>query len=467
MLRSLYTGVSGLLNHQTRMDVLAHNISNVNTTGYKKERVIFQDMLSQMMSGAARPNDVRGGINPKQIGLGVNIAAIDKLMTQGALQTTGKNTDVAVQGEGFFIEKNGDKVFYSRAGNFNVDADGLLVNPATGMKIQGWEATTLPDGSSSINSSGPIGDIHVPIGSKAPARATQSVQFASNLNSITPIAVDPNNPTDEERSKQVIHQTAINVYDAQGGVHKLNVEFNRISKNQWRAVVNVDGALPGSTRVDIGNPTPDSNNVFLLNFDNNGTLVSAQDAAGQNRDTINKGMLSANLFFNVDNGAVDAQGNPVGEQQTVRLDLGTVGQVDGITQFESNTTTRAYKQDGVPMGYLESFQIDPSGKILGVYTNGDRKELSQIALATFVNPQGLEKSGNTNFVQSSNSGLANIGTAGSAGKGEMIAGALEMSNVNLSEEFTDMIVTQRGFQANSRSITTSDTLLEEILRLKR
>jgi flagellar hook protein FlgE len=467
MLRSLYTGVSGLLNHQVRMDVLAHNISNVNTAGYKKERVVFQDMLSQMMSGAARPNEVRGGINPKQVGLGVNVAAIDKIMTQGAMQTTGKNTDVAVQGEGFFIEKNGDRTFYSRAGNFNVDADGILVNPATGMKIQGWEAVVQPDGSNLINPSGPISDIHIPIGGKTPARETQSVQFASNLNSITPLAVDPNNPTDEERSKQMIHQTAINVYDSQGGVHKLNVEFNRISKNQWRAVVNVDGALPGSTRVDVGNPTPDSNNVFLLNFDNNGTLVSAQDSAGQNPDTINQGMLSANLSFNVDNGALDAQGNPLGQQQTVRLDLGTVGQVDGITQFESNTTTKAYKQDGVPMGYLESFQIDPSGTILGVYTNGDRKELAQVALATFVNPQGLEKAGNTNFLQSSNSGLANIGTAGSAGKGEMVAGALEMSNVNLSEEFTDLIVTQRGFQANSRSITTSDTLLEEILRLKR
>lgn len=467
MLRSLYTGVSGLLNHQTRMDVVGHNVSNVNTTGYKKERVVFQDMLSQMMSGSARPNETRGGINPKQVGLGVNVATIDKIMTQGALQTTGKNTDVAIQGEGFLIEKTGEKVFYTRAGNLNVDADGLLVNPATGMKVQGWNAETLPDGSSSINTSGPIGDITIPLGGKSPARETQSVQFASNLNSITPMAVDPNNPTDEERSRQVVHTTSINAYDSQGGVHKLNVEFNRIGKNQWRAQVNVDGALPGSTRTDVGNPTPDSNNTFIINFDNNGTLVSVQDGAGENPDTMNQGMLSVNLSFGVDNGAVDAQGNPLGQQQNVRLDLGTVGQVDGITQFESTTTTRAYKQDGVTMGYLESFQIDPSGTVLGVYTNGDRKELAQMALATFTNAQGLEKAGNTNFVESSNSGTPNVGVAGSAGKGELVAGALEMSNVNLSEEFTDMIVTQRGFQANSRTITTADTLLEEVLRLKR
>lgn len=467
MLRSLYNGVSGLTNHQVRMDVIAHNVSNVNTIGYKKERVVFQDMLSQMMSGSAKPNQNRGGINSKQVGLGVAVASIDKIMTQGSLETTGKNTDVAVQGEGFFIEKSGNKTFYTRAGNFNVDSSQLLVNPANGMKVQGWSSEVLPDGTETINTSGPVGDIKIPISGKSPARATNSVQFASNLNSITDIAINPQKPTDEEKAKGLVHQTSINVYDSLGGAHKLQVSFNRISKNKWRAVVDVDKSVAGSVSVDVGNPTKASGNTFFLNFDNNGTLVSAQDGAGANPDTINKGSLTANLSFNVDDGQVDAQGNTVGQKQTIRLDLGTVGALDGITQFESQTSTKAYKQDGFTMGYLESFQIDPSGTVLGIYTNGERKELAQVAVASFINPQGLEKAGNTNFQETSNSGNANIGVAGSTGKGALVAGALEMSNVNLADEFTDMIVTQRGYQANSRSITTSDELLQEILRLKR
>ena len=140
MMRSLYSGVSGLQNHQTRMDVIGNNISNVNTTGFKKGRVNFQDMISQTMQGAARPNDEVGGVNPKQVGLGMTIASVDTIFTQGSLQSTGVNTDVAVQGNGFFILKDGDKSFYTRAGAFGLDANGVLVNPSNGMKLQGWMA---------------------------------------------------------------------------------------------------------------------------------------------------------------------------------------------------------------------------------------------------------------------------------------------------------------------------------------
>ena len=138
MVRSLYSGVSGLINHQISMDVIGNNISNVNTIGYKKDRTVFKDIISQMMSGASRPTEERGGVNPKQVGLGMTVAAIDKIMTQGAIQTTGKNTDIAIMGEGFFIQRNGDKVFYTRAGNFGIDKDKYLVNPSNGFKVQGW-----------------------------------------------------------------------------------------------------------------------------------------------------------------------------------------------------------------------------------------------------------------------------------------------------------------------------------------
>ncbi len=467
MMRSLYSGVSGLINHQTRMDVIGHNISNVNTVGYKKDRVVFQDIISQMMSGASRPTEERGGVNPKQVGLGMAVAAIDKIITQGAIQTTGKNTDLAIMGDGFFIERKGENTFYSRAGNFGVDQDKYLVNPANGFRLQGWVAQNLADGTSVINTSSEPENIIIPVGDKEAAKATSVIKFKSNLNSTTAIAIDPNNPTDQERATGLVHATSIKAYDTKGNTYDVTLEFNKISENRWKVVTKVPGAVEGSVKSDVGNPTPDTENMFYVNFDNRGALLSVEDGSGTNRDVISAGDLSVNLSFNVNDGTLNAQGDPIGQQQTIRLDLGTVGAYNGITQFSAETTTKAVEQDGYTMGYLESFQINDKGGIIGVYSNGVRKELAQVAIATFVNAQGLEKTGDTNFVQTVNSGLANVGPAGVAGKGSIVAGALEMSNVDLSQEFTDMIVTQRGFQANSRTITTTDTMLEEVLRLKR
>lgn len=467
MVRALYSGVSGLINHQVRMDVLGDNISNVNTVGFKKNRVVFQDMIAQTMSGASRPTNERGGVNPKEVGLGMTIAAIDKIMTQGSIQTTGKNTDLGIMGEGFFIEKKGDQTFYTRAGNFGVDKDKFLVNPANGFKLQGWSAQMLADGTSTINIATQPNDIIIPIGDKMPAQATGFIKYKSNLNSNTPLCVDPLNPSDVERSKGFVHTTSIKSYDSKGNTHDVVLEMNKVSENRWRVVAKVPDSIEGSVRADIGNPTPDAQNVFFLNFDNRGALISVEDGSGTNRDTINQGILSANLTFNVNDGTVDGQGNPIGQQQTIRLDLGTVGQYDGVTQFASETTTKAVEQNGFGMGYLESFQINDKGVVIGTYSNGVRRDLAQVAMATFVNSAGLERAGETNFKETVNSGIANIGQAGVAGKGSIVAGALEMSNVDLSQEFTDMIVTQRGFQANSRTITTTDTMLEEILRLKR
>ncbi|GAH62856.1 unnamed protein product, partial [marine sediment metagenome] len=185
MMRSLYAGVSGLQNHQIRMDVLGNNISNVNTTGFKKGRVIFQDMLSQTMAGAAKPTDEVGGVNPKQVGLGMFIAAIESIHTQGSLQTTGVMTDLAIQGEGFFILQAGEKRFFSRAGAFGIDENGVLVNPANGMRVQGWQAQTV-DGITTVNVATDLEDIIIPVGGKDPAAATTEVQLASNLDKRAP-----------------------------------------------------------------------------------------------------------------------------------------------------------------------------------------------------------------------------------------------------------------------------------------
>jgi flagellar hook protein FlgE len=186
MMRSLYAGVSGLQNHQTRMDVLGNNIANVNTTGFKRGRVNFHDMISQTLQGAARPTERIGGVNPMQVGLGMQIAAIDTIFTQGSLQTTGVKTDLAIQGEGFFILREGEVYHYTRAGAFGLDANGSLVNPANGMRVQGWPAVT--EGAETfINTTATPGDLTIQVGQKDEARATSVVFAASNLDKRTPV----------------------------------------------------------------------------------------------------------------------------------------------------------------------------------------------------------------------------------------------------------------------------------------
>jgi flagellar hook protein FlgE len=436
------------------MDVIGNNVANVNTTGFKKGRVTFQDILSQTLTGAAKPTDERGGLNPRQVGLGMTVASIDTLMNQGSVQTTGKNTDLAITGEGFFTLKQGERTFYTRAGNFMIDRDGLLVN-ANGLKVQGWNAVTLQNGDRIINTSAPLEDTKIPIMEKLEARETTNAKLKSNLNLDTPI-LGPN-PSPDDLIKNT-HSTSIDVVDRYGTKRRMVVNFRKEALNQWRANVTIDGIDANNIRMNIGGAKVDTNNQLLMNFNTNGTIASIREANGTNPQEAATGQLTANVVYTL----------PDGETRNFSLDLGATGQVkDSITQFSSPTTTRAYFQDGYEMSYLESFKIDDSGTVTGSYSNGERRILGQIAIGAFVNPMALTKEGESLYTESNNSGMVNTGAAGTQGRGKIYAGALEMSNVDLSETFTDMIVTERGFQANSRVVTTSDDMLREILQLKR
>jgi len=462
MMRSLWAGVSGLTNHQTRMDVLGNNIANVNTNGFKKGRVTFQDMLSQTLAGAAKPTDEVGGVNPQQVGLGMQVSTIDTIHTQGALQSTGVMTDVALQGNGFFVLNAGDKRFYTRNGAFGLDQDGRLVNPSNGMRVQGWMAQTV-GGQTFVNNAADIQDLIIPVGSKDPAKATTDVFFASNLDKRTPEI--PANAT-AQTIQEGTWQTTFDIFDSFGRVHKLQVNFTKVPgvANRWQAEVQVDPAARVGTnpRVQIGNAAGTAN-TFQLDFDNFGALADVRDAAG---NLINAGALQAAVSYDVPDATLPAGAATV--RQTFNLNLGSVGAYrDAITQFGDSSSTKAVRQNGYGMGYLETFKIDQSGTITGVYTNGSNRVIGQIALGSFTNPGGLEKAGDNTYTVSNNSGQPNIGASGTAGKGKVIAGTLEMSNVDLAEQFTDMIVTERGFQANSRTITTSDQMLQELLQLKR
>ncbi|MDR2079229.1 MAG: flagellar hook-basal body complex protein, partial [Treponema sp.] len=233
MMRSLYSGVSGLQNHQTRMDVVGNNISNVNTTGFKRNRVNFQDMIYQQLQGASRPTEDLGGVNPKEVGLGMSIASIDTIHIQGSLQTTGIQTDLAIQGTGFFILKEGDKSYYTRAGAFSLDEEGLMVNPANGMRVQGWMARDV-DGVQLIDVSRDVENLIIPIGAKDAARATTGVDFACNLDKRTPEI--PENPT-QLQIRAGTWSEQIKIFDTFGEEHILQLEFTRVpgTNNSWNA----------------------------------------------------------------------------------------------------------------------------------------------------------------------------------------------------------------------------------------
>ncbi len=457
MLRSLYAGVSGLQNHQTRMDVIGNNVANVNTTGFKKGRVTFQDILSQTASGSSRPSDTKGGVNAKQVGLGMSIASIENIMTQGSLQTTGKNTDLAITGEGFFVLQDGDKTYHTRNGNFMIDRDGTLVN-SNGMKVQGWTSELFPTGEYLIDTAAPVGDLKIEPGQKVEAKETGAVKFRSNLNSNAPILGAE--ATAAERMLAT-HGTSIDIFDPYGNPLRLSTSFEKTDLNTWQASFNITDEMGNAyqnIQVSVNGQKLDTDNTLAMLFNTNGTLASIAEGAGAAGDTIGEGMLSAIISYD----------HPDGTQQVFNVDLGESGSVTNtVSQFASRFTTEAYYQDGNGMGYMESFNIDELGIITGVMDNGVRRPLGQIAMSSFTNTMGLEKVGNSMYTASNNSGDAMIGQAGSLGRGTMMVGALEMSNVDLAETFTDMIVTERGFQSNSRVITTSDNMLQEILTLKR
>ncbi|RKX78571.1 MAG: flagellar hook protein FlgE [Spirochaetes bacterium] len=470
MMRSLYSGVSGLQNHQIRMDVIGNNISNVNTIGFKKGRVNFQDLISQSMSGAARPSEEVGGVNPKQIGLGMTVATIDTIHTQGSLQTTGVISDLAIQGNGFYVMRTGDKELFTRAGAFGLDAQGYLVNPANGLRLQGWVPEQLADGTTGpIKSAADVTDLIVPVGSKDPAKQTTLVELACNLDKRTAVIPAGAGPATVSEGTWSLDKK---VYDSFGNTHMMRMNFTRTPavNNSWDVVVQVDPERPADAdvppNVTLGfDPATAAGNgagegTFTITFDNLGAIATVTDAQGNISDT---GKIQIPVTFDVEN---DATGAVL--TQNFQIDVGEVGSyTNSTTQFAETSSTKAFRQDGYSMGYLETYKIDQNGVITAVYSNGTERDLGQIAMATFTNPGGLEKMGETLFSESINSGEALLGPSGIAGKGKIISGTLEMSNVDLAEQFTDMIVTQRGFQANSKTIQTSDQMLQELLTLKR
>ncbi|WP_439593546.1 flagellar hook protein FlgE [Microbacterium sp.] len=388
MLRSLYSGISGLRSHQTMLDVTGNNIANVNTAGFKGSSLLFQDSLSQLVGNAGIPDDQVGGRNPAQVGLGVQVAGIRTSFAQGSAQATGRGGDLMISGDGFFAVRSGGETLYTRAGGFSFDATGKMVT-ADGAVVQGWAAQN------GVVSTGQApGDIVLPIDVVSPARATTTAGVTGNV------------PSSAATGTSLIRD--VTVYDAQGAASTLSLTFTRTATG-WDVTEPVSGAT-GSLAFTAG----------------------VQTAPGL---TLTAGALTIDL--------------------------------SAVTGYADMTTVAVTEQDGAAAGSLKSYSITGDGSIVGTFSNGRTQTLGKIALATFANPEGLEKAGGTAFRVSVNSGAAQIGVPGDASFGKLVSGALEMSNVDLSQEFTNLIVAQRGFQANARIITTSDEVLQELTQLKR
>jgi flagellar hook protein FlgE len=410
MLRSLFSGISGLRAHQQMMDVTGNNISNVNTTGYKSSQTVFQDTLSQMVNAAGAPQNQSGGTNPAQVGLGVRTASVNANFSQGAAQTTGKAGDMMIQGDGFFIAKSGGETIYTRAGSFTFDANGSLTTP-NGQIVQGWSA----DADGEVNTAGAPGPLQLPIGISLEPTATENITFTGNLSFEADIG-----------DYKVI---PVPVIDENGSSSTMNVRMEKTSATEWTMM------LP------LNPPDPSQANEWV-----GGTAVPIAFLDGRP--------------------VVDPAAVPVVPLETVTGD-GYTFDVHDLTYYSGNTEARVSASDGSGAGILSSYTVSNTGQIVGVFSNGLKQSLGQLALANFNNVNGLEKIGDSMFRSTVNSGLAQVGSAGSAGLGLITSGALEMSNVDLAQEFTNLVIAQRGFQANSRIITTSDEILQELVNLKR
>lgn len=438
---AIFTGVTGLKAHQRRIDVIAGNIANVNTTAYRGSRVLFEDLFSQTLEGARAPLGGFGGSNPSQVGLGVKLGSIDLNQSQGSLLTTGVSSDLAIQGSGFFIMSDGSAQVYTRDGSFQLNANGVLVDPATGLKVQGL----LADGAGNIDTNSAITDLVIPVGGTAIVRSTTAVSLVGNLDSQSAVG------TTVSRSMQV--------YDSLGEARTVNITYTK------SAQVTVSGT---------------AYNAWTWN----GTYTNGAGVT----TTVNNGTAPATLLFD-SNGKLFAEGTVAGGVFTARpstdseisITAAALGALPSfpttpfqfnvdfakVTELSATSDVTVSNQDGFPRGTLSSFNIGNDGVINGVFTNGLTRVIGQVALANFSNPGGMSRVGNNMFRDTPASGTAQIGLPSSGGRGTVSGGVLEGSNVDLGDEFSNLIVTERGFQANARTITTADTLLQETVNLIR
>ncbi|MBP3603957.1 MAG: flagellar hook-basal body complex protein [Lachnospiraceae bacterium] len=465
MMRALYSGVAGLKTHQTRMDVIGNNIANVNTTAYKSQSMTFGDLMYQTTQSAsgANPTTGVGGVNARQIGLGSKTGAIKTaITTQGASQTTNDPFDLMITGDAFFVVSNGNDNFFTRDGSFYVDGVGNLCMTSNGYNVMGWQVD--PADPSTI---------------KQDTVSALRVMTEENL-------TYPSEATTMSRITGIIDAKDTNVNSSEGKI--INLEFFDEKGYKYTAKLSIHAKTPGSG--DKGEFTVQLDDV--LDSEGKSILFSTTvDANGQTTTSAIAGVKAqlngqdvgavVDLMYDPGTGTFDYVGadntsainltfEGLPSMRTISIDFSATSNLNN----NGSSTTTAVRGDidglgaGRRVGEMSGITIQKDGMIYATYDNGQSRLLGQIAVATFANASGLAKEGDNLYSSTMNSGeFDGIGTDITTGGGYMNTGVLEMSNVDLSAEFTEMITTQRGFQANSRIITVSDTLLEELTNLKR
>ncbi|MEO6778108.1 MAG: flagellar hook protein FlgE [Gemmatimonadaceae bacterium] len=443
--RSLFSAVSGLRNNQTRMDVIGNNIANVNTTAFKASRANFTESFSQVLSGATRPGDTSGGINSMSVGLGSQLSSIDTVFTQGNRETTNVTTNLAVQGNSFFVVSNGSQNLYTRDGNFKWDSNGKLVAGNGGI-VQGMMAKNGV-------LAGALTGISVPIGQTTPASATTSATVAGNFNSEAPIitSATPGNPSASDLIAPAnggsTVTTTLGMFDSLGSKHDVSLVAWKTANNQWDFRIDPTGLNYDNTQPYTFGPGAQSSPAapatpWQFTFNPDGTV----NAASSNLPSI--------TF------------SPTGGGAPVSLKLDPGSGSTGVTSLAAANSAVLRDQNGYASGVLQNVSIGQDGTVTGSFSNGTNQTLARVALADFNNPEGLDQANDSMYTVSANSGTPLIGYSGKDTSSTIASGALEMSNVDLAQEFTDMIITQRGFEANGKMITTSDQMLQALINMR-
>jgi flagellar hook protein FlgE len=426
---SFSAGLSGLNANGQYLAVIGNNLANINTIGFKSSAVTFMDLVSQTVGGSSA--------NPMQVGLGVVTGSISPVFSQGAIENTREATNVAIQGNGFFVVRGTNGLSYTRAGNFSLDSTGALVTP-DGFKVQGYTATNPVTGQI-ITTSQPT-DIVVPPGVLRSPVATSSFRTLSNL--------------DVNAIAGTTFNTPVQIYDSVGASHVMTVAYTRTAAG-WNFQVTVDGGeVTGGTA-----GTPFVLGAGALTFDPQGNIATVTPTApatgGGTAPTV------TDLSFTTPTWTTGAAAS------AITWDLVDPNGVVSLTGYASPSATSSKSQNGAAAGMIDSIAITADGSIVATFGAGQTVAVGQLSLASFNNPKGLVKLGSNRYGESQAAGIPNVGVAGTGGRGTLIGSALEQSNVDIAQEFTQMILAQRGYQANSKTITVSDELLMDTLNLKR
>jgi flagellar hook protein FlgE len=414
MFTSFSTALSALNAHSTAIDVVGNNLANLNTPGFKSSVVSFYDLVSQSMGS---------GAGDSQVGTGVGRPITIRQFSQGAIQASNGPLDAAIQGDGFLVLRNAEGgTVYGRGGNLQTNKSGTLLT-ATGERVQGWAATN-----GIVNSNGPLGDITIPVGTLRPAVATQAFSVDMNLNA----AATAGPPADT-------FATSIEVFDTLGTSHLVSIDFTKTATaGEWSYSMNVPGADVTAALTPV---------TGTLNFDSSGKLANPPAT----------GPFPVLAITGLTSGAAD---------MAVTWNLYN-GASPRLTQFGAKSATSGMAHDGNPAATLLRVGLGDSGQVMAEYSSGDSVLMGQLALASIRNPESLIGVGNNSYKLSTRTGLPAIGLPDTGGRGKILGGSIENSTVDIAREFTNLIILQRGYQANSKVITTVDELSQETINLKR